>query len=299
MSFDLNGLGVFTAVVDAGGFTAAARQLGVSKSWVSKQVSGLEAELGSRLLNRTTRKLSPTEAGLAFYDYATRIVGEAEAAERAVNDLAHAPRGRLRINAPMSFGCKCLGPAMAAFRAKYPDIDIDISLNDRLVDLVDEGFDVAIRIGKLESSSLIARRLCDVKLVLCASPDYLKTAPPLAVPEDVKRHECLVYSLSEKPADWTLMGKNGISSTVSVTPHVIANNGDILADMAIAGAGVTYVPDFVTWEMLQKGELVQALPNCPDAELTAYAVYPAVRHLAAKVRVFVDFLAEWFPRGAA
>ena len=294
MALDLNGFSIFAAVVDAGGFTAAARRLRVSKSAVSRQVSALEEQLGTRLLNRTTRRLSPTEAGLAIYERASRIVAEAEAAELTVNDLARAPRGRLRLNAPMSFGHRRLGPALAAFAAAYPDIGIEISINDRVVDLVEEGFDVAVRIGTLESSSLIARKLCPVGVVIAASPAYLKTAPPLDVPADLGNHRCLVYELRRRPTEWVFRDAAGVAVTVNVDPAVLANNGEILASMAAAGAGVIYLPDFVVDEALASGHLRRVLHGFRGDEIGVHAVYPAVRHLATKVRVFVDFLADWF-----
>lgn len=294
MALDLNAMLVFSAVVDAGGFTAAARQLGVSKSAVSKQVSALEEQLGSRLLNRTTRRLSPTESGLALYERATRISAEAEAAEMAVNDLAHAPRGLLRLNAPMSFGQKRLGLAIAAFMQAYPDIRIDVTLNDRLVDLVEEGFDLAIRIGSLESSSLIARKLCPVEVKICAAPGYLETAPTINRPADLVTHRCLIYSLRDRPADWKFKSEGGTTQTITVDPVLVANNGDFLQAVAEGGGGVAYLPDFVANDAIADGRLIELFPGTEGQSLAAYAVYPAVRHLAAKVRIFVDFLADWF-----
>lgn len=294
VALDLNAMAVFAAVVDTGGFTAAAGRLGVSKSVVSKQVSALEERLGTRLLNRTTRRLSPTEAGLAFYERTSRMVAEAEAAELAVNDLARVPRGRLRVNAPMSFGIRRLGPALEAFARTYPEVEIDISLNDRIIDLVEEGFDVAVRIGILKSSSLIARKLCPVEMLLCAAPSYLADAPALKVPEHLKRHRCLVYTLRDRANDWRLAGPNGETRTVTVDPVVTANNGDVLAQMAEAGGGVVCLPDFIVSDAVTAGRLQVVLPDHVCGQAAVHAVYPAVRHLAAKVRVFVDFLAAEF-----
>ena len=297
MTLDLNAMATFAAVVDRGGFTAAARELGVSKSVVSKQVSALEARLGTRLLNRTTRRLSPTEAGIAFYERAARIVAEAEAAEHAVNDLADAPRGRLRVSAPMSFGIRQLGPALAAFGRDHPDVRVELALTDRFVDLVDEGFDVAVRIGTLKSSSLIARRLCPVELVLCAAPAYLAAAPRIEAPGDLVAHTCLVDTLRERPNVWQFTGPDGAAHTVSVEAAATANNGDVLARMAAAGGGVAYLPDFIVADLVAAGRLTRLLPDYRRTGAAVHIVYPAVRHLPAKVRVFVDGMVREFQRG--
>lgn len=296
MALDLNAMATFAAVVDRGGFTAAARSLGISKSAVSKQISGLEARLGTRLLNRTTRRLSPTEAGLAFYERAARIVAEAEAGEHAVNDLAGAPRGRLRVSAPMSFGIRKLAPALGAFASDYPDVQVDLSLNDRFIDLVDEGFDIAVRIGMLKNSSLIARKLCPMEMIACAAPSYLAAAAPISVPADISRHRCLVYTLTDRPSEWRLTGPDGQGHSVTVSPAMQANNGDVLAAMAAAGGGLAFLPDFIVDEMIADGRLRRVLGDHQGTAGAVHLVYPAMQHLATKVRAFVDVMVREFPR---
>lgn len=294
MRLDLNAFVVFATVVDAGGFTAAARRLGVSKSAVSKQVSALEDRLRTRLLNRTTRKLSVTEAGLAVFERASRIIAEAEEAEAVVGDLAAEPRGRLRVNAPHSFGIRRLGEVIAAFSARYPDVEMDIVLNDRQVDLVDEGFDVAVRIAQLKDSSLIARRLMGVERFLCAAPSYLERVGAPASPRDVASHRFFAYTLQERPYELRFANADGTTTTVRISPVVTANSGDLLLSLLERGQGLGAFPDFIVEDAIAEGRIVRLFEDHPLEPLAVHAVYPAVRHLASKVRVFVDFLAEWF-----
>ena len=290
----LSAMAVFARVVEMESFSGAARDLGLSKSAVSKRVGRLEDRMGLRLLNRTTRRLSLTEAGAAFYEGCRRVVAEAEAAERAVTRLASAPRGRLKVNAPMSFGVRHLAPALPDFMARYPELTVDLALNDRLVDLVEEGFDVAVRIVRLEDSSLIARRLAPNRLVLCAAPFYLRAhGAPRAV-EDLKGHECLLYSYLAAGDVWRLCGPGG-ERRLAVTGRLHINNGNALLAAALGGLGVALLPCFICGEDLRAGRLIQVLPEWSGPADTAIAaVYPASRNLSPKVRVFVDFLAERF-----
>jgi DNA-binding transcriptional LysR family regulator len=291
---DLSAMAVFARVVEMESFSGAARDLGLSKSAVSKRVGRLEDRMGLRLLNRTTRRLSLTEAGAAFYQGCRRVVAEAEAAERAVTRLASAPRGRLKINAPMSFGVRHLAPALPDFMARYPELTVDLALNDRLVDLVEEGFDVAVRVARLEDSSLIARRLAANRLVLCAAPSYLRAhGAPRAV-EDLKGHECLLYSYLAAGDVWRLCGPGG-ERRQRVTGRLRINNGDALLAVALGGLGVALLPCFICGEDMRAGRLIRVLPEWSGPADTAIAaVYPASRNLSPKVRVFVDFLAERF-----
>lgn len=290
----LSAMAVFARVVEMESFSGAARALGLSKSAVSKRVGRLEDRMGLRLLNRTTRRLSLTEAGAAFYQGCRRVVAEAEAAERAVSRLASAPRGRLKVNAPMSFGVRHLAPALPDFMARYPELNVDLTLNDRVVDLVEEGFDLAIRIAPLAESSLIARRLAPNRLVLCAAPSYLAAhGAPRAV-EDLKGHECLLYSYQAAGDVWRLCGPGG-ERRLAVTGRLRINNGDALLAAALGGLGVALLPCFICGQDLRAGRLIQVLPAWSGPADTAIAaVYPTSRNLSPKVRVFVDFLTERF-----
>ncbi len=290
----LEAMAVFARVVEAQSFSAAAGQLGLSKSAVSKQLGRLEDRMGVRLLNRTTRRLSLTEAGAAFYRGCRRVVAEAEAAEQAVTRLGAAPRGRLRVNAPMSFGVRHVGPALPDFMARYPEVAVDLSLNDRMVDLVEEGFDMGIRIARLAESSLIARRLAPNRRVLCAAPAYLaRRGTPRAL-DELNGHDCLVYSYQASGATWRVCGPGG-EARVRVDGRLRANNGDLLLEAVLGGLGVGFLPSFICGEALRAGRLRQVLPEWGGTvDAAVYAVYPARRNLSPKVRVFVDFLAERF-----
>ena len=289
----LDEMEVFAAVVEAGGFSAAARSLCLSKSAVSKQIGRLEDRLGVRLLNRTTRRLSVTEAGTTFYAACRRVLDEAETAEQAVSNLAAAPRGLLKLNAPMSFGFLHLSSAIPAFHARFPQIIVEAAMNDRFVDLIEEGYDVALRIGDLRDSSLIARRIAPCRAVLCASPDYLDRRGRPQRPEDLAGHACLLYANNANPREWTLTGQGGRLSVVVDGP-LVANNGDVLCAAAVGGMGITRLPTFIVGPHLRDGRLEVVLPTFPLPDQGIHAVYPHHRNLSVKVRVFVDFLAERF-----
>lgn len=290
----LDAMAVFARVVEAESFSGAARRLGLSKSAVSKRVSGLERRLGLRLLNRTTRRLSLTEAGVAFYQGCRRMVAEAEAAEQAVSHLASAPRGRLKINAPMSFGMRHIGPALPEFLARYPEIAVDLTLNDRVVDLVEEGFDVAIRIAPLAETSLVARRLAPNRSLLCAAPAYLKARGRPGTVAQLSDRACLLYSYQTAGDLWSLSGPGG-EHRVRVSGPLRVNNGDAILAAALGGLGIALLPCFICGDDLRAGRLVRVLPGwslTPRRDISA--VYPTARHLSPKVRVFIDFLAERF-----
>jgi len=290
----LAALGTFAKVVELNGFSAAARDLGLSKSAVSKLVACLEDEMGARLLNRTTRRLSLTEAGLAFYQGAQRVLAEAEAAEAAVTHLSAAPRGVLRVNAPMSFGQRHIAPALPAFMAEFPELAVELDLNDRAVDLIEEGYDVALRIMRLTDSSLIARRLAPSRSILCAAPAYLERRGTPLRPEDLARHDCLVYSYQSSGKHWVFQGPGG-ARRVRVPGRLRANNGEALLQAALGGLGIALLPSFICGEAVRAGQLRQLMPEWNErGEIDVNLVYPANRNLSPKVRVFIDYLAARF-----
>ena len=287
----LIGMAVFARVVDDGGFSAAARTLNMSKSAVSKQISALEDRLGARLLNRTTRRMSLTEAGAALIDNCRRVLAEAEAAESAVGALQSEPAGVLRVNAPVTFGAAHLAPALPDFLARHPLVSVDITLNDRMVDLVDEGYDLAVRITRLADSSLIARKLAPARRVMVAAPDYLAHRGTPAALADLSGHDCLAYSYLAADEEWRFQGPKGEES-VRLPSRLRANSGEVLRAAAIAGAGIAALPTFICGADLAAGTLVRVLPDYDNRNFAIYAVWPAGRHPSPKLRAFVDFLAE-------
>lgn len=289
----LSGMTVFARVVEEDSFARAAAALGLSRSAASKQVAWLEDRLGARLLNRTTRKISLTEVGRAYYERCLRILEEVENASQAVARLHDAPRGTLRVNAPMSFGQRHVGPAVADFLARWPELAIDLTLTDRRVDVVDEGFDVVIRILPMADSSLIARRIATTHRVACASPAYLARRGVPKTPEDLAGHACLEYSNLPTAGEWPFR-RDGAVQRVKVSGPLRADNGDILRCAALAGLGVILSPVFIVADELADGRLVPVLEDHADEGVPVWAVYPHNRHLSTKVRMFVDFLAERF-----
>lgn len=291
---DLNSMAVFARVVEENGFTQAAQRLGLSKSAVSKHVSQLEDRVGARLLQRTTRRISLTDVGAAFYERCARILAEVQEAELAVSRLQSAPRGTLRLSAPMSFGRSHLAPAIAEFLQRYPELHIEMDMSDRVVDLVDEGYDLAVRIARLTDSSLIARRLCAAPRVICASPAYLAAHGAPQRPEDLTSHNCLLYSYLSTGDTWYFPTHDGEDTAVHVTGNLRANNGDVLLEGAMAGLGIAAAPAFMAEPALADGRLVEILKPYRHFGAAVHAVYPHNRHLSVKVRAFIDFLAERF-----
>ena len=285
-------MAVFAGVVEAESFTAAARILGLSKSAVSKQVARLEADLGVRLLQRTTRRLSLTEEGATFFEGCQRMLAEAADAEATVRHLAGGVRGRLRVNAPMTFGVMHLAPMLPALLARHPELEVELSLNDRIVDLVEEGYDVGLRIGRLPPSSLVARRLAGSRSAVCASPAYLARHGRPDTPAALKSHRCLLYSYMETPKTWAFRSAEGIQR-IAVSGPLETNNGEVLLQAALAGQGVVRLPAFIVGPALCDGRLLELLEDWQDPrEPALHVVYPARRHLAPKVRAFADFLTE-------
>lgn len=290
----LGDMTAFVRVVEARTFTAAAQRLGWSKSVVSRRLAELEERLGARLLNRSTRRLSLTEAGRAYYDRCVRILADIEETEASVASLHAEPRGQLSINAPMSFGMLHLPSAIAEFMASYPEVGVDLVLNDRFVDLIDEGYDLALRIGTLADSALYARKLAACRRVLAASPDYLARHGEPRHPGDLAHHECLVYSMNSNADIWRLTGPDGQQINARIAGRLSANNGDVLRDVAVAGGGIVLSPTFLICDQLADGSLVPVLTSYGPSDIPLHAVYPHNRHLSAKVRAFVDFLAARF-----
>lgn len=284
----------FARVADTGSFSEAARRLETSKSQVSRQVAALEAELGVRLLHRTTRSLTLTEEGRGYHAEVVRILAEIQDANLSVSRMQAAPRGRLKINAPMSFSFLHLAPAIPDFLRRYPEVDLDMTLNDRYVDLLEEGFDLAVRIGRLADSSLVARKLAPIRPMICASPGYLREHGVPETPDDLRRHLCLCNSTNALIDEWRLVDGDGRPLMVQIKGRLRANNGDTLRIAALQGLGLVYLPSFFIGRDLQAGTLVSVLSGYMPQDTAIYAVYPHSRHLLPKVRAFVDFLAERF-----
>ena len=290
----LAALRVFVAVAEAQSFSNAARALRIAKSAVSRQVSDLKSDLGARLLHRTTRSLSLTEAGRAYFERAARILADLDDANRAVGELQAAPRGRLRISAPMSFGFLHLMPALSDFMARYPEVVVDLAMNDRFVDLVNEGFDVAIRIATLPDSSLIARQLAPARRVICASPNYLSTHGAPRSPNDLKTHACLFNSNLPSAREWRFVSPDDVPVPVTVNGRLSVDNGDALRVAALCGLGLANLPTFIVGVDLQSGALATVLDSFVAQDLSISAVYPPSRHLSPTVRALIDFLVDRF-----
>ena len=286
----------FARVVEAKTFTAAADRLGWSKSVVSRRIADLEDRLGVRLLNRSTRRLSLTEPGRSYYERCTSILNQIEETEAAVSSLNLEPRGQLRVNAPLSFTLRHLSCQLAEFLRRYPDVSIDLVLNDRMVDLIDEGYDVAVRIGVLQDSALIARRLAPLRRIFCASPAYLRTQGTPATPDDLSGQDVHLYSNSPQPDLVRMRRKDdGTFAPVRLSGRLRANNGDVLTQVAADGLGIVLSPTFLVSQEITSGRLVPVLTEFEIEDQGAvHAVYPHNRHLSAKVRAFVDFLAQQF-----
>jgi DNA-binding transcriptional LysR family regulator len=289
----LNGMNIFVEVARRGGFTPAARHLGLSRAQVSKAVSALERHLGARLLNRTTRQVSLTATGRVYLERCEVILEEIVELEDIAASHSAEPAGRLRLSAPTSFGILHLRRAITAYLEKYPAVQISLSLTDRFVDVVAEGFDLAIRIAELEDSSLVARRIAPSRLVFCAAPDYLEKHGEPQVPQDLAIHHCLVYSNELKPDLWRLRGPAGVES-VRVNGPVCADNGDVLRSAALSGLGIALLPTFIVGADLRDGSLRQLLADYCPPPISINAVFPSRRFLSARVRSFVDFLAAYY-----
>jgi DNA-binding transcriptional LysR family regulator len=289
----LSALKAFCRVVEAGGFSAAAAELNVSHTVMSKQVRQLETLLGAQLLNRTTRRLALTEAGQAYYERARRILDDLQEADLAVTRHQAVPRGTLRINAPMAFGTLDMAIWLPGFMARYPELKVDLVCNDRFVDLIEEGFDVAVRLARdMPDSSLMARKLATTDTMLVASPAYLKRHGTPEKPEDLARHNCLTYTLVSRPNEWTFSLPDAGYVSVTVGGSFQSNTGIALRSAALAGVGIATTAAFIVHADLERGDLVPVLPSYRMRPRDVYAVYPHNRHLSPKVRAFVDFASE-------
>ena len=283
---------VFVAVVTRQGFARAAEALDTSPANVTRYVAELEAHLGTRLLNRHSRKLSLTESGEALYERARAILQDVDEAEAVTSSATLRPQGRLRINAPVSFGLLHLASRWPRFALRHPDVELDVSLIDRVVDVVDEGFDMAVRISRSGSSTHSARKLATSRNVICAAPAYVQAHGAPATPADLARHACIVYAYVG--AEWHLQDAEGRPHSVRVRSVMQANNGDTARMAALAGLGIIWQPTFLVGADLRAGRLVPLLPGWHVPDIDVLAVYPSRRHLSAKVRAMIDFLAEEF-----
>jgi DNA-binding transcriptional LysR family regulator len=286
---------VFAAVVEAGGFTAAAERLGMSRAAASKHVLQLEERLGARLLNRTTRRVSVTEAGRAFYEQCRRILAELEEAERSAGELHNEPRGELRIIAPTNFGLAEIGTAITDLVLAYPRLRINLTLNDRVTDPIEAGYDIAISVGRPRgtSSSLMARKLNRSRRILCAAPDYLTRRGTPQRPEDLAQHACLTYSYLETPDEWHFISNDG-EHVVKISGPIVTSHQQVLKTAAVRGLGIAYGPVIFFRDDLDAGRVVQVLPKFRLPEATIYAVYPAAQQRSAKVLAFNDFMTRYF-----
>jgi DNA-binding transcriptional LysR family regulator len=291
----VTGMRVFAAVVDAGSFAGAAEKLQLSRGMATRYVAQLEAHLGLRLLNRTTRKLSLTEAGADYQQRALQILALIEESESSAAQRTSAPQGTLRIATSVAFGVLQMGQTVTEFLQKYPELQVDLVLNDRVVDLVEEGFDVAIRIGPRIDPGLIARRIAGARVVVCASRSYLKQHGVPKLPRDLASHNCLSYAYSSQETEWPFL-RDGVEQKVRVSGGFRANNGNVLANAAIAGLGVIRQPEFLLSEALDHKLLLPVLPAWNAGEHAVYAVYASRRFLPLKVRAFIDFMVERFAR---
>jgi DNA-binding transcriptional LysR family regulator len=287
-------IATFVRVVESGSFARAAERLDVSVSSVSRQIADLEAHLDARLLNRTTRRLSLTESGRMFHERCVQLLADLDEAEQSANAGTVRPRGTLRLTCGVAFGTRHLAPAVAAFTARYPDMRLDVELSDRAVDLVEEGFDAAVRIGGIGSQNVVGRKVGTTHFVCCAAPSYLEVRGEPRHPDDLAKHACLTYAYSTQRDVWTFRDAGGTEHRVRIGGPIHANNGRFLVALAVAGSGVVCEPDFIVGPELRAGRLRRLLTGFEPPASAIHVVYPSRRHLSAKVRAFTDFAAERF-----
>lgn len=287
-------MNTFAYIVEAGSISAAADRMDVAKSVISRRLKELEAHLGVQLFHRTTRQMKLTDSGRAFYEQSVRILADILEAEHAVSQFHGALKGNLKVAVPLSFGLMHLGPAITAFLHTHPGIKFDLDFNDRQVDLLAEGFDLAIRIASLPDSSLIARHLAPVQAVMCASPAYLEHMGTPQTPEELIGHRCLAYSLISNSDNWNVYDSAGQLIKTRITPYLKASNGEFLRDAAVDGLGIVLLPAFIVYREIEYGALLPILTEYHYSQLAAYAIYPQTRHLSQRVRAFVDFLSKRF-----
>jgi DNA-binding transcriptional LysR family regulator len=290
---DLTSLALFAQVVQSRSFSAAARQAGLAKSAVSKRISLLEERLGVRLLTRTTRKLSLTGEGLRFYEHCAALIAAADAAEESVSAASQTARGRLRVNAPVTFSQLYLGPPIAAFLERYPEIDLELSTENRLVDVVEDAYDVVIRISRLREDSLVARRLAEDRLVVCAAPSYLQRRGEPRRPDDLVGHNCLHYTLVPRAGEWRFRGEGG-PLAVPTTGNFSTSDGSLLREAALAGLGIAVLPFSMVADELRAGGLLPVLADHRRGRVGIYAVFASRKQLALRTRLFIDHLVRHF-----
>lgn len=287
-------MNAFVRVVEAGNISAAADRMDMAKSVVSRRLKELEEHLGVELFHRTTRQMNLTDSGRAFYQQSVRILADILEAEHATSQFHGALKGSLKVAVPLSFGLMHLGPAINEFLQTHPEIEFDLDFNDRHVDLLADGFDLAIRIASLPDSSLIARRLAPIQAVMCASPAYLERMGEPESPEALIKHRCLVYNLISNIDNWNIYNAVGQLIKTRITPYLKASNGEFLRDAAVDGLGIVLMPSFIVYQEIERGALVPLLTEYRYSQLAAYAIYPQTRHLSQRVRAFVDFLVKRF-----
>ncbi|MEI7292736.1 LysR family transcriptional regulator [Paraburkholderia tropica] len=293
----LDDMRIFVNTVDAGNFTAAGHRLRLSKQFVSRRVAALEADLGARLLVRNTRKLAVTDLGQDFYERAKRILADVNEAEQAMSARRSEPRGLLKVSAPMSFGMAHLSPLVAEFLREHPDVRFDMDLSDRSVDVIGEGFDMALRIGRLADSTLVAQKLIDVRMIACCSPGYRRRRRAPQTPEDLAQHDCLPYGQQGR-APWEFM-VGGVRTPFEVHGPLRANNGEVIRDAAIAGLGICYLPDFIVAGSVDAGVLVEVLADYMPPPNALHALYPQHREASVTIRAFTQYLRERLAARAA
>lgn len=285
-------MSVFRKVVELRSFSTAAEQLGMSNASVSKHLNSLENHLGTQLLMRTTRRMSLTEQGLAYYEKCRRILEEIDEAETSAGEQYPEPRGLLKVRAPLSLGAAHLGKVVSAFLARHPEVSVEVTLNDRFTDLVEDGYDVALRIAaELSDSSLVARPIARMRRTLCASPDYLKRFGKPSTPADLKHHNCIVYTRGETPDEWRFIGPEG-KRIARVSGNYRCNNGIVLREALIEGSGVGLLPAFLVDSDIVEGKLKSLMPEYAAEPRTLFALFQHSRHPPRKVKVFVDFLEQ-------
>ena len=284
---------VFVAVVEQGGFAGAARELGLTRSAVSKRVQALEQRLGVQLLHRTTRKIRLTEAGAHYYEHALKARAAVRDAEDAVSWLQGEPRGRLRVHTPMSFGRLHVAPLIPEFLKRYPELEVDMEMEDRMVNLLEGGFDVGIRSGNLPTSSAIVRKLTPGHSVVCASPEYFERHGRPATPEELTQHNCVLFSFSTEVDTWTFLDAHD-TRAIQVSGNYRVNNSEALREALVRGIGIGRLPTFVAGPDLREGRLVACFEGLRMPHKEIYAVIPERRFMPAKVRVFLDFAVEFF-----
>ena len=290
----IENMNAFVRVVEVGSISAAADRMDLAKSVVSRRLKELEQHLGAELFHRTTRQMNLTDTGRTFYHQSVRILEDILEAERAASQDHCALKGSLKVAIPHSFGLMHLGPAITEFLQIHPDMEFDLDFNDRQIDLLAEGFDLAIRIANLPDSSLIARRLAPIRAILCASPAYLERCGSPQTPAELAQHRCLVYNLINNHETWDFHDPQDQLTRVKIVPYLKASNGEYLRDAAVDGLGIILTPTFIVYQEILSGNLVPLLPQYRLWELAAYAIYPQTRYLSQRVRAFVDFLVHRF-----